>query len=50
MKGGFEGPVSLAHVNDIVYVLDVPLKYLFDPDKKGQTPQPYRAVAVKMAQ
>ncbi|MBV9749871.1 MAG: hypothetical protein JO157_13765 [Acetobacteraceae bacterium] len=50
VKDGFEGPVSLAQVNDTVYVLDVPLKYLFDPDKKGQTPPPHKAVAVKMTQ
>nr|WP_294516819.1 hypothetical protein [uncultured Rhodopila sp.] len=50
IKGGFEGPVSPAQVGDTVYVLDVPLKYLFDPEKKKQTPPPFRAVAVKLQQ
>ncbi|MBV8592361.1 MAG: hypothetical protein JO212_20270 [Acetobacteraceae bacterium] len=50
IKGGFEGPVSLAQVNDTVYVLDVPLKYLFDPNMKKQKPPPFTAFAVKMAQ
>ena len=50
IKGGFEGPVSAAQVGDTVYVLDVPLKYLFDAEKKKQTPPPFRAVAVKLQQ
>jgi len=50
IKGGFEGPVSLARVNDTVYVLDVPLKFLFDPKMKTQKPPPFTAVAVKLAQ
>jgi streptogramin lyase len=50
LKGGFEGPVSLAQVEDTVYVLDVPLKYLFDPKMKTQTPPPFTAFPVKVAQ
>jgi hypothetical protein len=50
IKGGFEGPVSLWQVGDTVYVLDVPLKYLFDPKMKGKTPPPYTASAVKLPQ
>ncbi len=50
VKGGFEGPVSLAQVGDTVYVLDVPLKYLFDPKMKGKTPPPYTASGVKLTQ
>jgi sugar lactone lactonase YvrE len=50
IKGGFEGPVSLWQVGDTVYVLDVPLKYLFDPKMKGKTPPPYTAFPVKVAQ
>jgi hypothetical protein len=50
LKGGFEGPVSLAQVGDTVYVLDVPLKYLFDPKMKSQKPPPFTAPAVKVAQ
>ncbi len=50
IKGGFEGPVSLAQVGDTVYVLDVPMKYLFDEKMKGQKPPPFKAVPVKLAQ
>ena len=50
IKGGFEGPVSLWQVGDTVYVLDVPLKYLFDPKMKGKTPPPFTANAVKLPQ
>ena len=48
IRAGFEGPVSLAQVGDTVYVLDVPLKYLFDPQFKGQNPKPFRAIAVTL--
>jgi sugar lactone lactonase YvrE len=48
IKGGFEGPVSLVQVGDVAYVLDVPLKYLFDPEKKKQTPPPFKASPVKL--
>ncbi len=48
LKNGFEGPVSLAQVGTMVYVLDVPLKYLFDPEKKKQKPPPFTAVAVQL--
>ncbi len=48
IKSGFEGPVSLAQVGHVVYVLDVPLKYLFDPEKKKQTPPPFTAFEVKL--
>ena len=50
IKGGFQGPVSLAQVGNTVYVLDDPLKYLFDPKMKSQTPPPITAFAVKLAQ
>ena len=50
IKGGFEGPVSLWQVGDTVYVLDVPLKYLFDPKMKGKTPPPFTAYEVKLPQ
>lgn len=50
IKGGFEGPVSLAQVGDMVYVLDDPLKYLFDPKFKEQKPPPFTAYAVKLPQ
>jgi outer membrane protein assembly factor BamB len=48
IKGGFEGPVSLVQVGDEAYVLDVPLKYLFDPDMKKKTPPPFKATPVKL--
>jgi hypothetical protein len=48
LKGGFEGPVSLAQVGDTVYVLDVPLKYLFDAKIKNQKPPPFTAFGVKL--
>lgn len=48
VRDGFEGPVSLAQVGGTVYVLDVPLKYLFDPQFKTRTPPPFRAVAVPL--
>lgn len=50
VKDGFAGPVSLAQVGDTVFVLDVPLSYLFDPAKKTQKPPPFTAVAVKAPQ
>jgi hypothetical protein len=48
LKDGFEGPVSLAQVGGTVWVLDVPLKYLFDPKMKSKTPPPYTAFPVKV--
>jgi sugar lactone lactonase YvrE len=50
IKSGFEGPVAVAQVGDTAYVLDVPLKYLFNPELKKRTPPPFRAVGVKLAQ
>lgn len=50
IKAGFEGPVAVAQVGDTAFVLDVPLKYLFDPEMKKRTPPPFRAVGVKLAQ
>ena len=38
VKSGFEGPVSLWQVGGTVYVLDTPLKYMFDPKLKGMGP------------
>jgi hypothetical protein len=32
IQGGFDGPVSLVQVGDVAYVLDCPLRFLFDPD------------------
>jgi sugar lactone lactonase YvrE len=50
IKAGFEGPVALAQVGETIYVLDVPLKYLFDPKAKTQKPPPFTAFAVKQPQ
>jgi hypothetical protein len=49
VKDGFEGPVSLWQNGDTVYVLDVPLKYMFDPKLKGKGPA-FTAFAVKAPQ
>ncbi|NOG71456.1 SMP-30/gluconolactonase/LRE family protein [Roseicella sp. DB1501] len=46
IRDGFQSPVSLARHGDTIYVLDVSLKYLFDPKLKSQTPPPFRAIAV----
>lgn len=46
VKNGFEGPVSLWQTGDTIYVLDVPLSYLFDPARKGKGPKA-TAFAVK---
>ena len=46
VKSGFAGPVSLWQVGDTVYVLDVPLSYLFNPALKGKGPLG-KAIAVK---
>jgi hypothetical protein len=48
VKDGFEGPVSVTRAGNIAYVLDVPLKYLFNPDFKGKKPPPFRAYAVPL--
>jgi hypothetical protein len=51
IKDGFEGPVSLARVDDTIYVLDTPLKYLLGPEaKKKIPPPPFEASAVKAPQ
>jgi sugar lactone lactonase YvrE len=50
VKGGFKGPVGLSQVGDTVYVLDVPLSYLFDPKLKTEKPPPFTAFAVKLPQ
>ena len=50
IKGGFEGPVGLSQVGDTAYVLDVPLRYLFDPKLKTQKPPPFTAFGVKLPQ
>jgi hypothetical protein len=46
VKSGFEGPVSLWQVGDTIYVLDVPLKYMFVPNLRGKGP-PAKAFAIK---
>lgn len=40
IKGGFDGPVSLAQVGDQIYVLDVPLRYLLGPEAKDKKAPP----------
>ena len=47
IKGGFDGPVSLAQVGDQIYVLDVPLRYLLGPEAKDKkAPPPFKASTV----
>jgi sugar lactone lactonase YvrE len=49
IKGGFEGPVGVTKVGNTAYVLDVPLKYLFNPDMKSKTPPPFKAESVELS-
>jgi hypothetical protein len=48
IRGGFLGPVAVTTVGNIAYVMDTPLKYLFDPDYKTKIPPPFTAFAVKL--
>jgi sugar lactone lactonase YvrE len=51
VKGGFDGPVSLVQVGDMIYVLDVPLRYLLRPEAQNKVPPPpFKASAVKAPQ
>jgi hypothetical protein len=43
VKDGFDGPVSLVQVGDVAYVLDDPLRYLFDPELSKKPGPPVRA-------
>jgi sugar lactone lactonase YvrE len=48
LRDGFLGPVSVWQVGNVAYVLDCPLKYLFNPDFNKQKPPPTYAVAVPL--
>jgi hypothetical protein len=48
VQGGFDGPVSLVQVGDLAYVLDDPLRYLFDPELSKKPGPPVRAFPVKL--
>jgi hypothetical protein len=48
VKDGFDGPVSLVQVGDIAYVLDDPLRYLFDPELSKKPGPAVRAIPVKL--
>jgi len=48
LKDGFDGPVSLVQVGDVAYVLDDPLRYLFDPELSKKPGPPVRAIPVKL--
>ena len=48
VQGGFDGPVSLVQVGDVAYVLDDPLRYLFDPELSKKPLPPVRAIPVKL--
>lgn len=48
VQGGFDGPVSLVQVGEFAYVLDDPLRYLFDPELSKKPGPPVRAIPVKL--
>lgn len=48
VKSGFEGPVAVTTVGHIAYVMNTPLKYLFNPAFKGKQPPPFTAFAVQL--
>ena len=48
VKTGFAGPVSVWQVGDTAYVLDTPLKYLFDPIFSKLKPPPTYAIGIKL--
>lgn len=48
IKDGFDGPVSLVQVGDVAYVLDDPLRFLFNPDLNKKPGPPVRAIPVKL--
>jgi len=48
VQGGFDGPVSLVQVGQVAYVLDDPLRYLFDPELSKKPGPPIRAIPVKL--
>jgi hypothetical protein len=48
VQGGFDGPVSLVQVGDVAYVLDDPLRFLFDPELSKKPGPQVRAVPVKL--
>jgi len=48
VQGGFDGPVSLVQVGNVAYVLDSPLRYLFDPELSKKPGPPIRAIPVKL--
>jgi sugar lactone lactonase YvrE len=48
VKTGFLGPVSVTPVGNVAYVMDTPLKYLFDRNYKTNPPPPFTAYAVKL--
>ena len=48
IQGGFDGPVSLVQVGNVAYVLDCPLRFLFNPDLNKKPGPPIRAIPVKL--
>jgi hypothetical protein len=48
VEGEKVGPVSLVQVGDVAYVLDCPLRYLFDPELSKKPGPPIRAIPVKL--
>ena len=47
VKGGFDGPVGVTRVGGVAYVLDNPLRYMFDAEL-GKNPVPIKAIPVPL--
>jgi sugar lactone lactonase YvrE len=48
LRDGFDGPVSVVQVGGVAYVLDDPLRYLFDPELSKKPGPPVQAIPVPM--
>jgi sugar lactone lactonase YvrE len=48
VRDGFDGPVSVVQVGGVAYVLDDPLRYLFDPELSKKPGPPVQAIPVPM--
>ena len=48
IRDGFDGPVSVVQVGAVAYVLDDPLRYLFDPELSKKPGPPVQAVPVPL--
>ena len=48
LKDGMNLPVAVMLVGDAAWALEGQLDHIFDPKKKGQKPEPFRAIAVPL--